>query len=285
MRHFVGRVFYLDKIAQEKQENDVEIEVLDNDNPSTETIIQTDDEDLSVSKKDRKILLLNRLRDLGIPFQLIKSNKFVSIEGQIELIKKLRNDELSNYYFTNNLPLKEVNRLILSAIYDYLFTDDNKGRIFNNEVGKSKLISLTNFYLYKKPPFKALLESDSTKKYSENEDTKIRYVFDLVSKYFEFIWPRYIKVFESLYNFVAIESRSKEINLDMVIATLEYGTANTHEILLKDAGLPNEIIKKVSKYFSECTTPEDIQKVRNEKKEIISNNVHPIEMRIIERYI
>lgn len=285
MKHFVGRVFYLDKIAENEAETNVEIEVLDNENPSVETIIQTNDEDLLGSNKQKKESLINQLSKQAIPFELIKKNKFVNIEGQVKLIQKLRNENLSIYFFSNNLPELETNRNILSLIYDYLFTDSNKGGHFNNDVGKSILIRLTNFYLYHKPSFKDLLESDTVKQYSNNENTKIRYVFDLISKYFEFIWPRYIKAFESLYNLVAKEKDEKEINLDMVIATLEYGTTETHEILLKDAGVPNEIIRKISSDFRVCENFESIQEIYNQKKLIITEKIHPIEMKILKKYI
>lgn len=285
MRHFVGRVFYLDKIEENEGETNVEIEVLDNENPSVETIIQTNNEDLLDNNKQKKESLISQLLEQEIPFELIKKNKFVNIEGQVRLIQKLRNENLSIYFFSNNLPELETNRNILSLIYDCLFTDSNKGGHFDNDVGKGILIGLTNFYLYHKPSFKSLLETDTVKKYSNNENTKIRYVFDLISKYFEFIWPRYIKAFEGLYNFVAKEKNEKEINLDMVIATLEYGTTETHEILLKDAGVPNEIIRKISSDFKVCENFESIQDIYNQKKLIIAKKIHPIEMKILKKYI
>lgn len=285
MRHFIGRVFYLDEIEENEEETNVEIDSLDNNNPSIESIIQTDNEDLSADKVAKKELVKNKLNRLNIPFSLVKQHKFVNIEGQIRLIKTLRSEDLSKYYFSTNPPEKETNKYILSMVYDYLFTKNNKGKRFNNDVGKSILIGLTNYYLYKTPSFKMLLNSDTVQRVSEKENTRIRYVFEIVSKYFEFVWPRYLKVFESLYNFVADELGKPQINLDMVITTLEYGTTKPHEILLKDAGIPNEIIKKISNHFSGCETFEEILQRKSKRTQLIASNIHPIEMKILHKYI
>ena len=185
--------------------------------------------------------------------------------------------------FDGTLPNSEQASAIMSIIYDNLFTDRNKGINFRNEVGKSVLIGLTKYYLYSQPTFAELLQS--AEKVSTNVSTRIRYVFDLVSKYFEFIWPRYIKAFANLYNFVARENNVPTINLDMVVATLEYGTAETHEILLKDAGLPSEIIRKISGYFSACENFDDIQRVSRQNAQAILASVHPVEARVIHKYI
>jgi superfamily II DNA/RNA helicase len=285
MRHFVGRVFYLEDHDQEEEETNVEIDMLDNPNPSAETILQTNDENLSERNLREKKDLEEQLRSIDVPLSLIKSNKFVSVSGQIGIINYLRSHNLSDFYFSGSIPEKDVTRAMLSIIYDHLFTEGNKGRNFDNEVGKSILIGLTNYYIYKTPTFKELLNSSTVQRARTNVNAQIRYVFDLTSKYFEFVWPRYIKVFANLYNFVAEERGKEKINLDMVIATLEYGTTEQHEILLKDAGVPNEIIRKISKRFAGCETFEEIQTKKKEDAEILKEEIHPIEVRVLDRYI
>ena len=94
-----------------------------------------------------------------------------------------------------------------------------------------------------------------------------------------------LKAFEELYNFVASENGDPAINLDMTIATLEYGTAHTHEILLKDSGIPSEIIKKVSGVFTNCETFEDLQLTLRDQARQIKSLVHPVELIILQRYL
>lgn len=285
MRHFVGRVFYLEEPEVDDDRLIVEIEGLDSVNPSPEVLLQMENSDLPVENIQKKDELSSRLAELNIPEQLIKKNKFVSIEGQIAIVQLLRSSPttMNACKFEGTLPASEQASAIMELIYDKLFTDRNKGHNFRNEVGKSILIGLTQHYLYSTPTFAELLENSA--RVSENISTRIRYVFDLVSKYFEFIWPRYLKAFSNLYNFVANEQNAQTINLDMVVATLEYGTAQVHEILLKDAGLPNEIIRKISPFFSSCENFEEVQRVAQQNSQAIKERVHPIEARVIKKYI
>ncbi len=285
MRHFVGRVFYLEEPEQQEDSTVIEIESLDSATPSVEALLQMDDDDLPEANVDKKDEIKAMLASENIPYELIGGNKFVSVEGQVRLVNELReNSNLRNgSRFDGNLPELETSRMILSLIYDNLFTDKNKGRNFNGDMGRQILINKTLYYLYHTPTFPQMLQSNAH--VSENINTRIRYTFDIVSKYFEFVWPRYIKTFESLFNFVAGEYGEERINLDMAVATLEYGTAHTHEILLRDAGMPSEIVRKISMFFRECETFEDLQQTLAQRRGIIQGRLHSIEYRIMQKYL
>lgn len=286
MQHFVGRVFLLETNELEDDDTFVEIEFLDCDNPSLETLVQLDENDLTDSNKALKQTLSSTLETFNIPEAILKANKFVCLEGQINLINHLRNsNNLTEYYFNTSLPTLELTRNLLSVIYDYIFTDHDKGKNFNNEIGKSILIGLTNYYIYHQPTFKQLLVSDTVVNARTKINSRIRFVFDLTTKYFEFVWPRYIKAFANLFNYVAQEKNLPTINLDLLIAQLEYGTTKTHEILLRDCGIPREIIKKISVYFKDCETFDDIQSLISSNKGRIYSSVDPIEIKILDKYL
>lgn len=286
MQHFVGRVFLLETNEVEDDDTCVEIEFLDCDNPSLETLVQLEESDLTESNKALKLTLSSKLNTFNIPEAILKENKFVSLDGQINLINYLRgSNNLNEYYFNTSLPTLELTRNLLSVIYNFIFTDHDKGGNFNNEIGKSILIGLTSYYIYHQPTFKQLLISDTVVKARANVNSRIRYVFDLTTKYFEFVWPRYIKAFANLFNYVADEKSLPNINLDMLIAQLEYGTTKTHEILLRDSGIPREIIKKISVYFKDCETFDEIQRVILSNKSMIYLSVEPIEMKILDKYL
>lgn len=286
MQHFVGRVFLLETNDVEDDDTSVEIEFLDCDNPSLETLLQVDKSDLNESNNALKQSFSSKLSTFNIPEILLKTNKFVSLDGQINLINHLRNsNSLMEYYFNTPLPTLDLTRNLLSVIYDFIFTDHDKGRNFNNEVGKFVLIGLTNYYIFHQPTFKQLLISETVIKARATVNSRIRYVFDLTTKYFEFVWPRYIKAFANLFNFVAHEKNLPTINLDMLIAQLEYGTTKTHEILLRDSGIPREIIKKISIYFKDCETFDDIQAIALSNKRGINSSIEPIESKILDKYL
>jgi superfamily II DNA/RNA helicase len=284
MQHFIGRVFYLETDEKEDEESIVEIEYLDKPRPAIESLLQLDSEDIPEDRSGIHSDFITQIEKLRIPESLIKSNRFVSVDGQISLIQHLRRNS-SQYYFGDQYPEKPVQTAILSTIYDYLFTENDKGRNFGNEVGKSILIQLTNYYAYLKPSFRALLESDTIIRQRKEQNSRIRYVFDLCTKYFEFVWPKYIKAFENIYNFTANEKHEKHIKLDMLVAQLEYGTTKPHEIILRDSGLPNEIIGKISNFFKECKTFDEVQQANLKHRTEIKKNIHSIESRVLDKYI
>lgn len=65
----------------------------------------------------------------------------------------------------------------------------------------------------------------------------------------EFAWPKYLIAFENIYNYVADERSKENLDLSYVISILEYGFTDTHQILLKESGLPTEIIKRSHIFF------------------------------------
>ncbi len=286
MQHFIGRVFHLETQEDDDAETSVEIEYLDNSDAALETLIQLEYCDIPQSKVGLLNEYAEELSELNIDPETLKENRFVKVDGQLKLISYLRQgNKLDDYYFQEKIPLSNCLDNILSCCYDYLFTEHDKGKNFNNEVGKSILIGLTKYYIYYTPTFKELLRSSTVQNQRKNDNSRIRYVFDLMSKYFEFSWPKYLKTFANIYNFVAAERNQPTITLDMVVAKLEYGTTENHEIILRDSGLPNEIVKKLSSYFKGCETYEEVYKVSREKRIEIKRSIHPIESKILDKYI
>jgi len=280
--HFVGRVIYLDSIHEENKEI-IEFSYYDNNELTEEELIQVKMEDLdkdNLIRRERIELLLKKHK---VPFTLIKRNKFIPIQKQISLIDFLRNNTplLDDLFFTENLPQKEVLRKILYICYNYLFNEKDKN---NKNYTIDNLIRLTNYYVYKRPSIKELIKEQRGKK----TDTRIRQAFNLITHYFEFALPKYLTAFENIFNFVYSEfknpSSEEKINLKYLITFLEYGFVNPHEIALKEVGLPNDIIKKVSDKFSDCNTIQDI-KLKFKYNNSLINNLSDFEKRIFRKYV
>jgi len=268
MQHFIGRVFNLEVQDDDDSKTIVEVEFLDKEIPSIESLIQLEFDDIPPGSKEIYDEYTNTLDSLGIEKEIISENKFVRVTGQLALIEHLRKlNNLDKYYFNGQLPTEDYLDNILSTIYNFLFTDHDKGRV------------------YYTPSFKCLLQSNTVQRARKSDNARIRYVFDLMSKYFEFVWPKYLKSFENMYNFVAFERSQKTIDLAMLIAQLEYGTTKNHEIILRDFGLPHEIVKKISKYFKQCESFEDIQKIKIRKRKKIKKEIYPIEYKILNKYL
>ncbi|CDU07953.1 DEAD/DEAH box helicase domain protein [Vibrio coralliirubri] len=286
MQHFIGRVFHLEQPEDGDLETSVEVEFFDNNDPAIESLIQLEDDDIDDDFSERYESHLKDIDMLNIPNQVLKENKFVNVDSQIELINHLRTlPSLEKYYFEEQIPSKEYLNNILTTIYNFLFTQNDIGRNFDGEVGQSILIGLTKYYVYFSPSFKVLLQSDTVQNARKKENARIRYVFDLMSKYFEFVWPKYLKSFQNIYNFVAKERSQKPIDVSMLIAKLEYGTTENHEIIMRDSGLPNEIVKKISHRFKGCENFEDVVIKANIIKPYLTDELRPIEMRVLNKYL
>jgi superfamily II DNA/RNA helicase len=286
MKHFVGRVFHLEAYIEDSDDRVVEIESLDSTDPSIEAIIQFDDLMLSEAGHRKKAELKLAMEKAGLPFGIFKANKYVSISGQASLLKMLLGPgHLAQFAFDTPLPTGEIAKLILSNIYDHLFTENDIGRNFKDEIGKSILLQLTGYYLFYKPSFAEMLTHPTIAKSRPSIDSRIRYVFDIIAKYFEFIWPRYLMAFQNIYNYAAGIYDVSPIALELMIAQLEYGTTKNHEILLRDCGMPSESIRKISSFFADCESMDDVHRVKKNSLNRIKRVLDPIEIKIFDRYI
>lgn len=285
--HFLGNVYVLAQIPQEEEKAEIEFMYYDSSNIPGEDLIHIDTVDLNIIAQEKKLEILNRLGELGIPVELVKANKFVDIEKQIRFIRFLRNNgetfDSDGSITREGIPLKQELNIILNYIAVYLLPDSEKERIAGRqgvfEAGFGILKQRINFYVYEKPTIQQFIKCQIGK----TVDTQIRNAFSFITNYFEFLLPKYLMAVANLYNFVAQEKEWEEIHLDYVISILQYGFVEKHNIALKDAGVPNDIIRKVGKHFDGC---QDIVDIRETYKHInLEKLLNPIELRIFNRYI
>ena len=76
----------------------------------------------------------------------------------------------------------------------------------------------------------------------------------------------------------------KGINLTYLITILEYGHSENHEIALKEAGVPNEIIKKIANKFRDCANLQGVR-IKYSLNPGLTNILSPLERKIFNRYV
>ena len=104
-----------------------------------------------------------------------------------------------------------------------------------------------------------------------------------MSQYFEFSLPKYLSCFQNLFNFVLSESgENRKLQLGFTITMLQYGFTESHEIALKDAGIPDGLIGKVSPSLSECRSIEEIRMKIRITPDILEN-LSPFEIDIFKK--
>lgn len=248
--HFTGNVVYLDDIGEDNDDDyKIDLEYWEGDSITPESLMQVEHSDLKETDKSKKRDLLNELSDLRISETLIKMNRYIDIQGQVSLIKYLReNIETIDCCFSGPIPDNDTLGKILSFTYQFLFNESDK---HSKRWTEKQIIAITRYWVGKRPTIPALVHYDILSS-SQDINTRIRNTFTFTSHFLEFAWPKYIKAFSNIYNYVALESGNSEINLEYLLMRLEYGTDELHEVILKDAGIPNDIIKKVGHLFVGC---------------------------------
>ncbi|WP_203296761.1 DEAD/DEAH box helicase [Luteirhabdus pelagi] len=279
LQHFIGRSISLIKLPKEDGEKIIEFSFYDKplDN---EDVIQVNREDLKDKNLERRNELEGYLQRESVPLALIKSNKFIPVSSQINLINHFRKNSFffEEFQFLTQ-PNKEQFEKILRLIHEFLFVKKYKE-------DKSFLISDIIFnakgYVYFNLSLKQIIEQQRRK----SIDAKIRTALTLITRYFEFALPRYLMVFQNLFNFVCEEMDQplKKINLELLIIKLEYGVTESHEIALKEAGLPNIIVKTIGDKFKGCKDINDIRALYLDNPELIKS-LHPYEQQIFTKHI
>jgi len=254
LHHFVGRVITFYKV--EEQERDlVSFHYLDDENLQSDEVLFIDEADLLPVAQAKRSRVVDLLAEAGVPVDLIRKNKYITVEKQLTLLSRLRRDSQlrRSLVFHGNIPDGDRFETMLDLMREYLFGVRDYG---DRNFSFGDLKRLTKFYVYRKPSLKEMIATQN----GSSADTKIRRTFYLQSHYFEFAFPKYFSCFESLCNFALAEAGDEgRLRLGFVITLLQYGFTEPHEIALKDAGLPNEVIAKVSHKLRECRSFEEIR--------------------------
>lgn len=279
LHHFVGNVYMLEPALEQEKDN-IEFNYLDKQELDIEEVIQVKKTDLKDENLTLRTSIERELQSQNIPLSLIRKNKFIAVRKQIILINKLREDLfLDDLYFEGTYPEKEKLGQIIQLCHDYLFSDNEAN---NRSFPIWEIIRLTKYYIYIKPSLKELINEQK----AEGVDTKIRRAFSLITRYFEFILPKYLTAFENIFNFVYQEKHDNEakISLKYLITMLEFGFANPHEIAFKEVGLPNDIIRKISDRFKDCKNIEEIRIQYRLNPSLISN-LTDFEKKMFRKYV
>ena len=279
LQHFIGRSIALTPLPESQGEKVIEFSFYDKELENDE-LAQIDRDDLKQSNLQKRNELEVYLRNQNVPISLIKMNKFIPVENQINFINHFRQGlfPFDEFQF-QNLPSKEQFESIIKLIYEFLFVEKYKE---DKSFPLHDLIYNAKAYVYLDLSLKQLIEQQKRK----SVDAKIRAALTLITNYFEFALPKYLAVFQNLFNFVCEEKNqgTKKITLELLIIKLEYGVTSPHEIALKEAGIPIIVIKNISDVFNGCNDINDIRERFFHDKSII-NKLHPYEQKIFEKHI
>ena len=281
--HFVGRVYTLTQLPPEDtNENDIGFSYYDEENLKSEELIQIDKAELRDSNLSSIESLETSLREARVDINLIKANKFVLVEGQLELISYLReNDQLKDLLTNSSTLTYHQLEIIMELVFGFLFTPrDKEHRTFNLQ----NLTRWTKLRLYDNYTIKQFIpEMPST-----TIDAKIRNVFKLHRDYFEFKLPKYLIALENILNYVYNDENwggsSRLANFGYLISKIEFGYTQDHIICMREVDLPIEIIMKIESNFTDCITVDAIRG-RIQLDPTLLSNLTAFELKLVNKYI
>ena len=279
LHHFIGRTIALTKLPLNQGEKIIEFSFFDKELQDDE-LIQMSKDDLKNKNLEKRNKLEAYLKNQHVPLELIKKNKFIPVENQIALINYFRKSLFFYDDFQFQMqPKKNQYELILKLIHEFLFVNKYKE---DKNIPIWDLIYHSSGYIYFDLSLKQLIEQQNR----VTIDAKIRVALTLLTNYFEFALPKYLTVFQNLFNFVCDELNqpTKKINLELLVIKLEYGVTGAHEIALKEAGLPNIIIKNISDKFKGCNDVNEIREKYKNNPQLIKG-LHPYEQIIFSKHI
>jgi hypothetical protein len=273
-QHFIGRAIFLEEHVDQENIDEINYPVFDYNKIPDEDYIQIDENDLGVEGRKNRDRILERARDADIPISLLKKNKYIPFENQVDLISILRLDRSiwRRLKIKSGLPEKHQVDLIIELVHEVLFSESDKKRNWTS----ANLSRLVKFQIYYNPSIKQLISKHD----AVREDTKIRNVLELVYKYFEFSFPKYLNAFENIYNFVYSES----LSLALMSTHLQYGSEEKFNILLTDAGVPRSIISHLESDIRGLDSITDI-KNKIESKPSILRGLSNLEIKMLSKRI
>ncbi|WP_433735105.1 helicase-related protein [Pseudomonas monteilii] len=273
-QHFVGRAVFLEPHAEQDDIEEISFPIFDSENLREEDNIQISLDDLNDAGRNQRGRINNLAGSLMIPLEVLKKNKYVSLDNQIRLIMHLReNPSIRRELLgAHNPPRKEQVDLIIHLVHDFLYSDSDK----RDSWSTGNISRFVKYHVYHSPSIKQLIREHHAVK----EDTRIRNVLDLIYTYFEYSLPKYISALENIVNFVY----SEKISFALFVTKLQYGSTEPQDILLADAGIPRSIIIQVSGSLSGATTIESI-KDRLSRNPGILSRLSGIEARMLKKRI
>lgn len=283
--HFLGNVFYLDKPQNSEKETSVNFELYDEKSLGQEDLVLMRDKDLSLENLNNKEKILKKLYDKKIPHELIKKNRFINIDKQINLIESLRSEPVLPFEAILNNGDFIRRRDLFEKLIENIYKLPSIGGRGDWKGYTIKQMTWLAFDYIKHPYFKTIMDNIIVASSSKNVNTRIRKSLRILCQHFEFLLPRYAQAFQEIYNFVAKERGERSIELGYIISLLEYGTSDQVAILLRDAGLPLEIVNKVKRMFGNCENMNALMERKRNIRPLLEKVLNVFELKMLDRYL
>ncbi|MFA5084048.1 MAG: DEAD/DEAH box helicase [Candidatus Paceibacterota bacterium] len=252
-RHFVGRVFQFHK-EPTPMEIDVDIPLFTQKNATVELLVQIDPKDIKQVAEKK----LEKFRQLDPKVQeLIRRNKGVPIEGQLEILELLEKNIDTNYSLMHWKGFPKYNQLnyIIALGWTHL---RQKGESNGGVRSPAQLATLTLQYCKHKSArvlIKMNYESEYWIKEIPNNDERLQETINMILQatqhWLNYKLPKLLVVMSELQKYVCEKKGLEPGDYTVLATTVENSFVPKYLAVLLEYGIPSSAINKIGLVIKE----------------------------------
>ncbi|WP_213064532.1 hypothetical protein [Acinetobacter tandoii] len=262
MVHYTGNIYNFNPIPKDEYIR-IDIPFFEQNPISDEILIQLDDNEI-INKTSEQYHFIK-----GIPEsekQIIRKNG-INVEGQLNILKKLRSDIKYNYNLIcwSGIPKKDQLEYVLTLGWNYLIAENES----KSSVTLPILITCTKIYCYGyEKDIQKLVDSNfnyykTLKKYQKFTDQEIlddaiRSSFHMLRHWFEYKIPKWLSVIDSLQKFICSEFGLRSGNYSHFANLIENDFLREDLSILTEYGIPSSAIRKLEKIIPPNKSQDEI---------------------------
>lgn len=246
--HFLGRVFFIDEKQDEimgGKDQSLNFSIFDNIKLAAEDFDNVCFEDLvgnnQLIKREREAEFDTKL----LPDEIFVKNRLFDRIQQQKFLLELKNkfNEFRKLMIVSYDPQLLLQDVFIKMFLELIFKADiinDKQQVGHLGIMRSYswggINGLINYEMNKSEKFKDV-------------DTAYKNVFDKLKTVIEYQIPRYLMLFQAMYNFESIlrKTGDNELDLSKVIRFFETGVCSDAGIYLVEQGMPSETVRKIEK--------------------------------------
>ncbi len=255
--HYVGNIYNFNK-EPEITDVTVDIPMFTQDNAPLDLLIQMEKEDL----KSESVKKIEEFNSLDIELQeLLKENKGIPVEGQLELINRLKNDlELHPILSWEGIPELPQLQKVIELGLDYLLRKGDS-RKYSAAKLAVKIIQSIEY-----PTMRSAIEHDFNNTYWKtqypNPEERLQHVIqealDISQNWFEFKLPKLISIFNTIQAYVYKQIGLKPGKYENLVGFVENQFLPAHLLILLDYGIPPSAIRKLNNAITQSYPINDL---------------------------
>lgn len=263
-RHYIGNVISFEK-QPEQMELFVDIPIFNQEHAPLEILISMDEKDIDEKAKPR-LTDFNSLSK-GIK-EVIRSNSGISIEGQLDIIKKI---ESNLQYYNSQLNWTSVPKTFdnlstaIELCWDTLRGAGDKTYIEGIGTLSARWLASFAFSYIKTRSINAVISqyvndgfwSEKIPDKQKRIDTASYAILHISRHWFDYKLPKWLNVISNLQEYVFKKSNMKYGNYSFLASNLEHGFMHPNVAALTEYGIPISAIRKLIKYIDVYNSPEN----------------------------